>query len=123
MLLTVRQTTDRGNNSLLGWGNPKPKIGGYNCKEHGWIYFEQQGSGTAVYPSTNSSLKTDKRRWKMKRSMDKKERCKYFESSFGHFGVFVVKLHPLLDDAADAGLWVVDKLKASDVRPTFPQVC
>lgn len=55
--------------------------------------------------------------------MDKKERCKYFESSFGDFGVFVVKLHPLLDDAADAGLWVVDKLKASDVCPTFPQVC
>lgn len=55
--------------------------------------------------------------------MHKNERSKYFESSFEHFGVFVVKLHPLLDDAADAGLRVVDELEASDVCPTFPQVC
>lgn len=48
---------------------------------------------------------------------------KYFESTLGHFGVFIVKLHPLLDDAADAGLRVVDELEASDVCPTFPQVC
>lgn len=46
----------------------------------------------------------------------------YFESTLWHFGVFVVKHHPLLDDTANAGLWVVDKLEASDVRPTFPQV-
>lgn len=37
MFLTVKQTTDGGNNSLLGWGNPKLKIGGYNYKEQGWI--------------------------------------------------------------------------------------
>ena len=48
---------------------------------------------------------------------------KYFESTFGHFGVFIIKLHPLLDNAADTGLGVVDKLEAGDVRPTFPQVC
>lgn len=56
------------------------------------------------------------------RVLIKKSVC-YFESSFGHFGVFVVKLHPLLDDAAHARLGVVNKLKASDVGTAFPQVC
>lgn len=48
---------------------------------------------------------------------------KYFESTLGHFGVLIVKLHPLLDNAADSGLWVIDELEARDVRATFPQVC
>lgn len=47
----------------------------------------------------------------------------YFEAAFGHFGVFVVKLHPLLDDTADGGVGIVDKLEAGDVGATFPQVC
>lgn len=46
----------------------------------------------------------------------------YFESCLGHFGVFVVKLHPLLGDAAHTGLRVVDELKTCDVGATFPQV-
>lgn len=47
----------------------------------------------------------------------------YFKSTLGHFGVFVVKLHPLLDDTADSRVRVVDELEASDVGTTFPQVC
>lgn len=47
----------------------------------------------------------------------------YFEAALGHFGVFVVKLHPLLDDTADGGVGIVDKLEAGDVGATFPQVC
>lgn len=47
----------------------------------------------------------------------------YFKSTLGHFGVFVVKLHPLLDDTADSRVRVVDELEASDVGATFPQVC
>lgn len=47
----------------------------------------------------------------------------YFKSTLGHFGVFVVKLHPLLDDAAHSRLRVVDELEAGDVGATFPQVC
>lgn len=46
----------------------------------------------------------------------------YFKSTLGHFGVFVVKLHPLLDDAADSRVRVVDELEASDVGATFPQI-
>lgn len=53
----------------------------------------------------------------------RREKESYFESTLGHFGVFVVELHPLLDDAADAGLRVVDELEAGDVRPAFPQIC
>lgn len=51
-----------------------------------------------------------------------REEKQYFESTFRHFGVFDVKLHPLLDHAADAGLRVVDQLEAGDVGPAFPQV-
>lgn len=40
--------------------------------------------------------------------MDKRVIGKYFESALGHFWVFIVKLQPLLDDAADTGLRVVD---------------
>lgn len=47
----------------------------------------------------------------------------YFKAALGHFGVFVVKLHPLLDDAVDGGVGVVDKLEAGDVGAAFPQVC
>lgn len=47
----------------------------------------------------------------------------YFKSTLGHFGVFVVKLHPLLDDTADSRVRVVDELEAGDVGATFPQVC
>lgn len=47
----------------------------------------------------------------------------YFKSTLGHFGVFVVKLHPLLDDTADSRVRVVDELEASDVGATLPQVC
>lgn len=46
----------------------------------------------------------------------------YFKSTLGHFGVFVVKLHPLLDDAADSRVRVVDELEAGDVGATFSQV-
>lgn len=46
----------------------------------------------------------------------------YFKSTLGHFGVFVVKLHPLLDDAADSRVRVVDELEAGDVGATFPQI-
>lgn len=49
-------------------------------------------------------------------------KSKYFEATLGHFGVLIVKLHPLLDDAADAGLRVVDELEAGDVGPAFPEV-
>lgn len=48
---------------------------------------------------------------------------KYFESTLRHFGVFIVKLQPLLHDTADAGLRVVDELEAGDVGSAFPQVC
>lgn len=47
----------------------------------------------------------------------------YFKSTLGHFGVFVVKLHPLLDDTADSRVRIVDELEAGDVGATFPQVC
>lgn len=47
----------------------------------------------------------------------------YFKSTLRHFGVFVVKLHPLLDDTADSRVRVVDELEAGDVGATFPQVC
>lgn len=46
----------------------------------------------------------------------------YFESSFGHFVVFVIKLHPLLGDAADSRLRIVDELKTCDVGTPFSQV-
>lgn len=51
-----------------------------------------------------------------------REEKQYFESTFRHFGVFDVELHPLLDHAADAGLRVVDQLEAGDVGSAFPQV-
>lgn len=51
-----------------------------------------------------------------------REEKQYFESTFRHFGVFDVELHPLLDHAADAGLRVVDQLEAGDVGATFSQV-
>lgn len=44
----------------------------------------------------------------------------YFKAALGHFGVFVVKLHPLLDDTADGGVGIVDELEAGDVGATFP---
>lgn len=47
----------------------------------------------------------------------------YFKSALGQFGVFVVKLHPLLDDTADSRVRIVDELEAGDVGATFPQVC
>lgn len=51
------------------------------------------------------------------------EKDQYFQSAFGHFGVFVVELHPLLDDTADRRVRVVDELEAGDIGTTFPQVC
>ena len=54
---------------------------------------------------------------------DRRMKGKHLESTLVHFGVFIVKVQPLLHNAADAGLGVVDELEASDVRPTFPQVC
>lgn len=47
----------------------------------------------------------------------------YFKAALRHFGVFVVKLHPLLDDTVDGGVGVVDKLESSDVGAAFPQIC
>lgn len=46
----------------------------------------------------------------------------YFESVLWNLVVFIVKLHPLLDDSADAGVRVVDQLEARYVCSTFPQV-
>lgn len=77
-----------------------------------------------LYDSLRNHFKDRKR--KLIEGEEKKIRGaenKYFESTLGHFGIFIVKLQPLLDDTADAGVRVVDKLEASDVRPTFPQVC
>lgn len=64
---------------------------------------------------TITALKWEEMKWKQKEQ--------YFEPTPGHFGVFVVKLHPLLDDTADTGCRIVDKLEAGDVCPSFPQVC
>lgn len=60
-------------------------------------------------------------RWKDKRDIQAVKE-QYFESTLGHFGVFVVELHPLLDDTADSRVRVVDELEAGDVSATFPQV-
>lgn len=57
--------------------------------------------------------------WKNEQTREEEQ---YFESTFGHFGVFDVELHPLLHHAADAGLRVVDQLEAGDVGSAFPQV-